>query len=126
MPQAPGDKIIVNTDYVHSVGAQVKTDAQNLLGPGKHSVQDLHDTLTRANTFFPTQLNAAFSQFIEAHTNELTTLFKGRQHIGDGLRDAASEAEQTDIKTAAMFSPVPNSAVGGPQPLPIMNLPVQK
>ena len=43
MPQVPpgGDRLIINTDYVHSVGAQVKTDAQNLLGPGQHSASRL-------------------------------------------------------------------------------------
>lgn len=128
MPQVPpGGRFVINPDYVHSVGAQVKTDAQNLLGPGQHSVQDFHDTLTQVNkTLFPSELTATFSQFIEAHTNELTTLFQGRQHIGDGLRDAASEAEQTEIKNTALFNPTLNSAVGGPQTLPIMNLPVQK
>ncbi|HEY7415545.1 MAG TPA: hypothetical protein VH593_10160 [Ktedonobacteraceae bacterium] len=119
----PGDRIIINTDYVHSVGAQVKADVQTLLGPGQHSVQDFHDTLTQVNnTNFPYQLTATFSQFIEAHTNELTMLYNGRLHIGDGLRDAADEAEQTEIKNMAMFNTEPNSTIGGPQTLPILKL----
>lgn len=121
MTYAPGDRVIVNIEYVHSVGQQVKTDAQTLLGPGPDSVQDFHDTLTQVNNNkFPIQLYSQFYQFIEAHTNELNKLCQNRVSIGDGLQDTADAAEKTDINNMIRFNSEPNSTLGGPETLPII------
>lgn len=113
--RGPGDTIIVNPDYVHGVGAQVMTDAQNLLS-GPSGAQDFHTTLTQINgDKFPVQLYSAFYQFIEAHTNELTMLCTDRHNLGHALQDVKVAAEQTEINNMAGFNAVPNSAIGGPQ-----------
>lgn len=120
MSLPPGDRVIINPTYVHGVGVQVKADAQQLLGPGSNSVQELHDTLSQLNgDKFPIQLYSTFYQFIEAHTNELTMLCKDRENIGDGLQDSATKAEETEIQTMASFNPEPNSTLGGPMAFPV-------
>lgn len=115
MTFAPGDRLIINPDYVHGVGVQVKNDAIQLLGPGHNSVQDFQQTLTQVNdTAFPIQLYTTFYQFITAHTNELIFLCKDRENIGDALQDIKQAAEQTEINNMAQFNAEPNSTSGGP------------
>lgn len=122
MPLPPGDRIIINTDYVHGVGVQVKADAQKLIGPGPDSVQDFQNTLNQINdNNFPIQLYSTFYQFINIHTTGFTQLFQDRLNIGDALQDIKNATEENEIQTMASFSPDPNSASGGPQQFPIIH-----
>ncbi|GCE07091.1 hypothetical protein [Dictyobacter aurantiacus] len=120
MAFAPGDRIIIDPAYVHSVGQQVKADAQKLMGSEPEGVQDFQNTLTRINnTNFPTQLYSTFYQFINIHTTGFTQLFQDRQHIGDALQDSANATEENEIKTMATFKPTPSTNFDGPEQFPI-------
>lgn len=115
-----GPQLIIDPDYVHSVGQQVAQDAQNLIDSGADSVTQFHQTLTNINNNnFPVQLYSAFYQFIETHTKELTLLCQDRKKIGLALQDVKNAADDTEIQNMARFNPVPLTDSDGPQTYPI-------
>lgn len=121
MAYAPGDRIIINPAYVHSVGQQVKADAQKLMDSEPEGVQDFQNTLTRINDInFPAQLYSTVHQFINIHTTAFTQLFQDRQKIGDALQDSASATEENEIKTMATFNSTPTTNFDGPEQFPII------
>lgn len=121
MALPPGDRIIINPDYVHSVGVQVKKDAANLMDSEAHGVQDFQKTLTQLNELnFPVQLYSSLYQFINIHTTAFTQLFQDRQHIGDALQDTRNAAEENEIKTIANFNATSGIDMDGPAELPII------
>lgn len=112
------DDVIINPAYVHSVGQQVKGDAQQFLDPGTDGVQDLQNTLTTLNDDnFPIQLYSTFYQFINIHVQAFTEIFQDRQKIGDGLMDSADDAEKNEIRTVASFQATPLTGTDGPAQL---------
>lgn len=116
----PDPGIKINPAYVHSVGAQVKTDAQQLLGGESDGIQDFQNKLTTINDKnFPVQLYSTLYQFINIHTKSFTGIFQDRQKIGDGLQDTATAAEQTEIKAIASFRPTPLGSYGEPSEQPL-------
>ncbi|MDQ2713814.1 MAG: hypothetical protein M3Z08_02795 [Chloroflexota bacterium] len=69
------DRIIVDTGPVGDVGAQMKQDAQALMGPGPNTVEDFQNTLNRINdNNFPSQLFQALYQFTTVHTAAYTAV----------------------------------------------------
>lgn len=110
-----GDRVVIDTGYVHAVGAQMKQDAQAFIDSAPESVHDFQNTLTNLNDAnFPIQLYSTFYQFINIHTTAFTQIFQDRQAIGDTLQDSASKAELTEVKTVASFTPDPISGIDGP------------
>ncbi len=100
----PPDELIINTPYVHSVGQQVKADAQALLqGSAPDGLVDMQNTLTNEMYMFPMQLYSTMGQFIQIQTQALTQLLQDRIAIGNALMDAATAAEENEIRAVAAF-----------------------
>ncbi len=118
MGYAPGsgNRIIVDTDHVHQVGAQIKQDAAKLLGSEPEGVQDFQKTMTQLNdNNFPPQLYSTFYQFINIHTTAFTQIFQDRQSIGDARQDVKNATEESEIQKVASFTPTPGTDLNGPQ-----------
>ena len=111
----PGDTVLINPGHVRDVGGKIKTDAQQLIGPGPDTIEEFQSILTQINNNnFPPQLFSTLYQFITIHHSAYTAVLQNRQMIGDVLQGTADNTEWTDVQTAALFNPLPTLGQYGP------------